>query len=301
MPTKILVADDSVTMRRILEMTFAGGDAEVVTVDSGEAAVARAAQMRPDLVLADLSLRGADGYEVARALKQDPGLSHIAVIVLSSQKNPYNDAKGSAAGVDDNIVKPFDTQQVLDRVAQVLARPRATIAASQPRVAAPSAAVAAAVAATVAVTPPAAAAPQRPATSRTATLAFGMPNAPGGPMVPAAAATPPATTPPAAGTRQQAARATSSTSTASAQSAPTAQSAASAPAATAIPQPVVAAAVATSSGGDLAGKLRGLGLTTTQVDGVLALSREVIERVVWEVVPDLAETIIREEIKRLTA
>jgi hypothetical protein len=59
--------------------------------------------------------------------------------------------------------------------------------------------------------------------------------------------------------------------------------------------PVVAA---TSS---LAAKLDGLGLSKEQVEGVLALSREVIEQVVWEVVPDLAEQLIKEEIKRLTA
>jgi hypothetical protein len=58
-----------------------------------------------------------------------------------------------------------------------------------------------------------------------------------------------------------------------------------------------AAAVATQA---MAGRLSGMGLTDAQVEGVLALSREVIERVVWEVVPDLAETIIREEIRRLT-
>jgi hypothetical protein len=60
-------------------------------------------------------------------------------------------------------------------------------------------------------------------------------------------------------------------------------------------------ATATAANGDLAGKLAGLGLSADQVAGVLSLSREVIEQVVWEVVPDLAETLIREEIARLTA
>jgi hypothetical protein len=65
--------------------------------------------------------------------------------------------------------------------------------------------------------------------------------------------------------------------------------------------PARAAAAATSDGGEMAARLAGMGLTREQVEGVLGLSREIIERVVWEVVPDLAETIIREEIKRLTA
>jgi len=76
------------------------------------------------------------------------------------------------------------------------------------------------------------------------------------------------------------------------------------PAAAPAPHPApaaqpAAAAVAAASG-DLADKLQGLGLTQDQVQGVLALSREVIEQVVWEVVPVLAETMIQEEIRRLT-
>src|SRR5690606_28830383 len=67
------------------------------------------------------------------------------------------------------------------------------------------------------------------------------------------------------------------------------------------PSASAAAAAATGNGSTMARKLEDLGLSQAQVDGVLALSRDVIERVVWEVVPDLAETIIREEIRRLTA
>jgi hypothetical protein len=66
------------------------------------------------------------------------------------------------------------------------------------------------------------------------------------------------------------------------------------------PEAAPAAAAALVVNGHLAGKLGDLGLTPAQVDAVLALSREVVERVVWEVVPQLAETIIKEEIARLT-
>jgi hypothetical protein len=67
-----------------------------------------------------------------------------------------------------------------------------------------------------------------------------------------------------------------------------------------MPAPAPAARV-TAPSGDMAAKLAGLGLSADQVSGVLALSREVIEQVVWEVVPELAEALIKEEIKRLTA
>ena len=129
MSVNILVADDSVTMRRILEVTFQGEDAQVTTVDSGEAAVRKASELNPDVVFADLSLNGMDGYSIASAIKSSPGLERTAVVVMASQKHPYDEDKGRAAGVDDHILKPFDTQHVIDRVKQVLARPRAMPAA----------------------------------------------------------------------------------------------------------------------------------------------------------------------------
>jgi CheY-like chemotaxis protein len=247
-PVNILVADDSVTMRRIMELTFAGEDAKVTSVDSGDAAIARAADLAPDVVFADASM-STDGYQVASAIRGTPGLERTAVIVLASQKHPYDEAKGKAAGVDDHVIKPFDTQHVIDKVKRVLGQPRAAAAAKP-----------AAAAARPAAAQPPQSPPGRP--SATSTIAFER-----APVVAPQAAARPA-----------------------APAAPPAQA----------PRAVPAAAAATASGGDLARKLDGLGLTDEQVAGVLALSRDVIERVVWEVVPDLAETLIREEIRRLT-
>ncbi|MDD9938077.1 MAG: response regulator [Myxococcales bacterium] len=261
MPLNILVADDSVTMRRILELTFAGEDATVTAVDSGDAAIAKASEIRPDVVLADASM-ATDGYAVASAIKSTPGLENTAIVVLASQKTPYDEGKGSQSGVDDHVIKPFDTQAVIDKVKQVMGSPRAAAAA---RPAPPAARPA----------PPAPPAAPKGA-PRSGTIAFGAP-APTAPGAPAAQAAPPAAPP---------------------RPAP-------APAPAPMPAPAAAAApvaAAVSAGAaDLAGKLDGLGLTPDQVQGVLALSRDVIERVVWEVVPDLAETIIKEEIQRLTS
>jgi len=96
-PVKILVADDSVTMRRIMEMTFAGEDAEVITVDSGEAAIAKAAEIAPDVVFADASMDGKDGYAVAREIKSNSDLGNTAVVVMASQKKAYDEARGKAS------------------------------------------------------------------------------------------------------------------------------------------------------------------------------------------------------------
>lgn len=354
MAIKILVVDDSATMRKILEMTFAGEDAQVVTADNAPAALAKAGDFRPNVILADTSMKP-DGYELAQALRGQPTLAGTPLIVLASQQNPYDAARGSTSGVDDHIVKPFDTQALIDKVKAVVARGRAGAPAPSPAAAAPQAPVAApAVPMPAAPRPPA---PPTPAAASAAapprdlkrTMAFGTPLAPianpvgpvqrttestvgplpvAPPPAPKPAAPPalelddepielrPAVVKPAA--PAPVAAPTPPRPPAPAVPAPTAPkppapaaAPVAAPAPTPSPAPVapVAAAsapvakvaAATSSNGALAGKLAGLGLDAQQVAGVLALSREVIEQVVWEVVPDLAETIIREEIKRLTA
>jgi CheY-like chemotaxis protein len=289
-PTKILVADDSATMRRVLEMTFAGEDARVLSVDSGDAAVSKAGELMPDIVFADASMGGGggvDGYEVARRIKSNPQLAKVAVIVMASQHTPYDDGKGRAAGVDDHIPKPFDTQSVIDKVAQVLARPRAMPASAggeAARPAPPAAAASAARPAPVGAPQP----PMRSAVGNATRMGIGGP-------VPAPAPAPrPAPMPAAASAAPQPVRS----------AAPAPAPAAAAVAAPARPAPAPApapAAAMDSATATMSQKLAGLGLSREQVEGVLALSREVVEQVVWEVVPVLAEQLIKEEIKRLTA
>ncbi len=297
MPTKILVVDDSATMRRVLQMTFAGEDAQVIAVDNGEAGVAKAAELTPDVVFADTSMQGVDGYELTRRIKTNPALSRTAVIVMASQHNPYDDGKGRSAGVDDHISKPFDTQGVIDRVAQVLARPRNQTAlgggepARAPAPPAPAARPA----------PPAAPAPapaRSPATHGTRMGIGGpVPLQPPPAVKPPVAAPAPAAVAPAAPAMRPMATAPMSPMQANSQAMPTVVNK---PAATA-PSAKPAAAAVAAAASDLAGRLNGLGLSKEQVESVLSLSREIVEQVVWEVVPDLAEQLIREEIKRLTA
>jgi CheY-like chemotaxis protein len=285
----ILVADDSVTMRRILELTFQGEDAQVTSVDSGEAAVRKASELNPDVVFADLSLNGMDGYALASAIKSSPGLEKTAVVLMASQKNPYDEDRGKAAGVDDHILKPFDTQHVIDRVKQVLSKPR--VAPSAARAAAPAANAPAANAPASNVAAPSApgAAAGSAASSGAAanqqgriggkTIAFGKP-----PM----AAPPPAPKP-------------QPTAAVASAPAPIARPAAGLAAAASVAVASPVASISASAETELQQRLTGLNLSPDQLTAVLALSREVIERVVWEVVPELAETLIKEEIRRLMA
>lgn len=282
MAVKILAADDSATMRKVLEMTFAGEAVELETVDSGQAAVERASASPPDLVIADASM-DMSGYDVAAALKGNAATANVAVIVLASQHTPYDAGKGKESGVDDHILKPYDSQAMIDKAQEVLSKPRATSSVAAP-------------AKPVAPSPP-----RRPSAGPRSTVAFGAaPPKPDRPAVELPGSRAPQGAPKPPGLRRGAPpkpRVPAVKAPARPQipgAKPTPHVPAERPAAS-------AAAAATKPNGDMAAKLEGLGLTAEQVNGVLALSRDVIERVVWEVVPDLAETLIKEEIRRLTA
>lgn len=303
MAVKILVVDDSVTMRKIMEMTFAAENAQVLAVDGADAALAKLDEFAPDLVFADVSM-APDCYDVARSVKSRR--PNTAVVAVSSQHNPYDAAKGTAAGVDENVQKPFDTTMLINKVTEVLQRPRVQPAAAAAAAPKPAAAPAAAQAAI-----PLAAAPR----DMKRTMAFGMPLVPVanpvGPMQGSPAAAPASPATPAADFATPAMAMPAVPKPSAPGPAPVipapkpaaAQAPAPAPTPAAAPAPAPAAAssaVAAATAG-LPAKLGALGLTKEQVEGVLALSREVVEQVVWEVVPELAEALIKEEIRRLTA
>ncbi|MEM1417559.1 MAG: response regulator [Myxococcota bacterium] len=309
MTVKILAVDDSKTMRAVMEMTFAGEDAEIVTVGSGDEALARARQLRPDVVFADASLDGMDGYSVSRAIKGE--LAETAIILMASQQMPYDEAKGASSGVDDHVAKPFDTQVVIDKVAEVLRKPRARVSGappSPPAISAPP--------------PPRSADPQGRFRKPKSTI-LGQPSAapapppeppkadlgldePGLPPAPpqarpqTAPMAPPQVSPKPMPTPREAARAPT---------APIDRAKVPTPSKPPAPRPASVrparaekpTAPMAAVGQDFAGKLARLDLTAEQVEAVLALTKEVVEQVCWEVVPDMAETLIREEIRRLTA
>lgn len=116
MAKKILLAEDSITMQKVVEMTFAAEDFSVTTVSTGEGAIQQAKEVKPDIVIADLSMGGKNGYDISTALKSDPSLASIPVLLIHGSAVPYDSAKGKAAQADDEIVKPFETQALIDKV-----------------------------------------------------------------------------------------------------------------------------------------------------------------------------------------
>jgi CheY-like chemotaxis protein len=123
-PRTLLLADDSVTIQRVIELTFADEDIQVVAVSDGDEAIAILDKTPPDIVLADVGMPGRNGYEVARHVKETPSLAHIPVVLLTGAFEPVDQAKAAAAGCDGVLAKPFEPQLVIGRVKELLARPR---------------------------------------------------------------------------------------------------------------------------------------------------------------------------------
>jgi CheY-like chemotaxis protein len=113
---KLLLADDSVTIQRVVELTFSGEDVQVVTVGDGEQAIARIPSELPDIVLADIGMPKRSGYDVAAFVKGRSDLAHIPVLLLAGAFEPVDEQRAQQVQSDGVLVKPFEPQQVISRV-----------------------------------------------------------------------------------------------------------------------------------------------------------------------------------------
>jgi CheY-like chemotaxis protein len=293
MPTKILAVDDSKTIRLAIKITFAAEDAEVVAINKGSDALARAKQMRPDVILVDQTLGEGDlsGAALCQQLRADSDTRAIPIVLMVPARGGIAGSTASAAGADAVIGKPFDTQELLDRVAELAkSGTRSTHAPS-------AAAVPAASPAAAPIAAPASPASFRPSSPQ------------------AAAATPTRTAAPAAASRtvskapvspvaavsQAPAMAQASAAVSAAPSAAIASNAVGVP-----EIPLVMAIPFSPAGAPSAGMLERLrkagataGVSPQALEALAALSSDVIERIVWEVVPDLAEAIVRERAEQM--
>lgn len=126
MSTKLLLADDSVTIQRVIELTFSSEDVQVVAVGDGEEAIARIAADKPDIILADIGMPKRSGYEVSAFVKSNPELQKIPVLLLAGAFEPVDEAKAKAAMCDGVLVKPLEPQHVIARVRELLGNAKAT-------------------------------------------------------------------------------------------------------------------------------------------------------------------------------
>ncbi len=116
----ILCADDSVTMQTVAEITFRGTDYAYVGARTSDEALDRARSQRPALVLADAVMPGKTGYDLCAAIKADPAMADVPVVILCGNSAPYDAARGAQVGADGTLTKPWDTQVMLDKVGEIL-------------------------------------------------------------------------------------------------------------------------------------------------------------------------------------
>lgn len=114
---KLLLADDSITIQKVVALTFADEGVEVVTVSDGQEAIEQLKVITPDIVLADVFMPQVNGYEVCRYIKQNAKLKHIPVMLLIGSFEPFDEAEARRAGADDILTKPFQSiRRLIDKV-----------------------------------------------------------------------------------------------------------------------------------------------------------------------------------------
>ena len=141
MPKTLLLADDSVTIQKVVGITFANEDVDLVTVDNGNDALQRAREIKPDIVLADVSMPGLDGYALSAAIKSEPELARIPVLLLTGTFERFDEVRAAESKVDGYVAKPFEAQALVDQVHRLIeqaATATATAAADRPAPAATS-------------------------------------------------------------------------------------------------------------------------------------------------------------------
>lgn len=128
MAKRLLVVDDEAKLLRAVAVTLRGEGYEVTTARSGAEALVRINEAVPDLVISDIRMPGMDGYKLARALRSNPRTNLIPVIFLTAKDERRDRIEGIRAGVDAYLVKPFDPEELLAVVANILGRVERTSA-----------------------------------------------------------------------------------------------------------------------------------------------------------------------------
>ncbi len=120
MTTRILIADDSVSLRAMLMATLTSAGFDVVEAVDGSDAVAKAIKCKPNLVITDLNMPGMNGVQVIRELRADPGFKFTPILMLTTESQEMRKLEGKQAGATGWIVKPFRPDQLISVIRRVL-------------------------------------------------------------------------------------------------------------------------------------------------------------------------------------
>lgn len=118
---KLLLADDSVTIQKVIELTFADEGMEVIAVGDGEQAIEKAEELLPDVILVDVFMPVFNGYEVCEYIKGSEKLKRIPVMLLVGSFEPFDEAEARRVGANDTLTKPFQSiRRLIEKVGELV-------------------------------------------------------------------------------------------------------------------------------------------------------------------------------------
>jgi len=132
MSHRILLADDSLTIQKVIELTFSGTEFEMKAVGNGDLAVPLLESFSPDIVLADCVMPGKTGYDLCEEVKGRPGGRYVPVVLLSGTFEPFDKPRAERAGADSCVTKPFDSQGLASLVRDLVKKAAEERAAAPP-------------------------------------------------------------------------------------------------------------------------------------------------------------------------
>jgi CheY-like chemotaxis protein len=118
---KLLLADDSITIQKVVNLTFADEGIEVITVGDGDSAMDKLEEVKPDLIMADVNMPGLNGYQICERIRQSEDLKKTPVILLVGSFEPFDEAEAKRVGANDFLTKPFQSiRQLVSKVTDLL-------------------------------------------------------------------------------------------------------------------------------------------------------------------------------------
>ncbi|MFM1979643.1 MAG: hypothetical protein RLZ68_908 [Pseudomonadota bacterium] len=126
-PFRVLVVDDSNTIRRSAEIFLKQGGHQVLLAEDGFDALAKVNDYQPNLIFCDILMPRLDGYQTCAIIKRNAKFSGVPVVMLSSKDGVFDKARGRMVGAQDYLTKPFTKEQLLQAVQQFGAVPQGAI------------------------------------------------------------------------------------------------------------------------------------------------------------------------------
>jgi DNA-binding response OmpR family regulator len=120
MSRKLLLADDSITIQKVVELVLSEEDFQIKAVNNGNDALNQVEVFHPDVVLADIEMPGVNGYQLCDKIKKNSATAHISVLLLAGAFEPLDEDLAKNVRADDYIVKPFESQELINKINAVL-------------------------------------------------------------------------------------------------------------------------------------------------------------------------------------